>query len=68
MEKNIFNSFFAKIFVSKASNKNFGEKTIKYIIIINNIFNYIIYYYIVFNLIYWLSIDACNALHALLNT
>ena len=32
MKKNIFNSFFTKIFVSKVSNKNFGEKTIKYII------------------------------------
>ena len=32
MEKNIFNSFFTEIFVSKVSNKNFGEKTIKYII------------------------------------
>ena len=32
MEKNIFNCFFTEIFVSKASNKNFGEKTIKYII------------------------------------
>ena len=36
MKKNIFNSFFIEIFVSKffskVSNKNFGEKTIKYII------------------------------------
>ena len=36
MENNIFNSFFNKIFVSeffsKVSNKNFSEKTIKYII------------------------------------
>ena len=31
MEKNIFNSFFTEIFVSKVSNKNFGGKTIKYI-------------------------------------
>ena len=36
MEIEIFNSFFTDIFVSKmfskVSNKNFGEKTIKYII------------------------------------
>ena len=42
MEKYIFNSFFTEIFVSKASNKNFCEKNIKYIIfhqIENNISN-----------------------------
>ena len=36
MKKNIFNSFFTNIFVSKffskVSNKNFAEKTMKYII------------------------------------
>ena len=36
MEKSIFNSFFTEIFVSKnfskVSNKNVGEKTIKYVI------------------------------------
>ena len=35
MENNIFNSFFTEIFVrnfsKKFRNKNFGEKTIKYI-------------------------------------
>ena len=36
MEKNIFNNFFTEIFVSKyfskVSNKNFAEKTFKYIL------------------------------------
>ena len=36
MENKIFNRFFTEIFISKmfskVSNKNFGEKTIKYII------------------------------------
>ena len=36
MENKLFNSFFTEIFVSKmfsiVSSKNFGEKTIKYII------------------------------------
>ena len=31
MDNNIFNSFFTKIFVRSFRNKNFGEKTIKYI-------------------------------------
>ena len=45
MEKNIFNSVFTEIFVSnffsKVCNKNFSEKTIKYIIFLQDLKHYI---------------------------